>query len=137
MGGMLVFMGTIFTTMKNEMIEEMQRGQPGPEAPDPAFMHTIMVGVMAGLGAMVLLAALFRIWATISNFRLKGRWLGVISLICGLASGLTMYCAPTGIAVAVYGLVVLLSSEVGEAFEMRKTAESADDVLRHFNARPV
>ena len=130
MGGFVTAMSVMFFAMKDKIIEE------APPGVDMEFQHKIMVGGFGTVGGFVLLVAILRIWAAIANYRFKGRILGIVSLLAGLGTAMTVYCAPTSIGIAVYGLVVLFNQEVAEAFEMRKTAKSADEVLQHFNARP-
>jgi hypothetical protein len=61
-----------------------------------------------------------RVIAGVFNWRYRRRRLGLIALAAGLAMLLTAYCAPTAIALAIYGLIVYLNEPVITAFAIRE-----------------
>lgn len=98
-----------FTTY--QIMAAQQRASGGP--PPPAWIFLIQVPI----GLLVLAAAAIRIYAGIRNLSFKGRTLGIIAISCGLVTSLTMYCAPTGIGLMIYGLIVYLDGNVAKAFK--------------------
>lgn len=128
-GGMGVMFGVFLR-------EEMRQG-PGPAGgPDPEMMANIFTGLFAFMAVGMVVIAILRIVAGVRNYFFQNRILGIVSVCLGLVTSMTVYCAPTSIAVAVYALVVLFNREVIEAFEMRSKGATPDDVTQTFNARP-
>jgi len=125
--------GIVFMTI---LRPELMRQEMGPGEPDPTEFVNFMTGFMFAMGAVLMLTGVLRIVAAVRNFFFLSRVLGIVAVCFGLVSSLTAYCAPTSIAVAVYSLIVLFNREVAEAFEMRASGKSADDVLAVFNSRP-
>lgn len=133
MSAMYLFMGGMFTFMRTELIRQgNQNGDPSQE-----MTANVMPAVFFVMGGGMVLLSLLRIVAGFRNYFLQNRIFGIVSICLGLVSAFTCYCAPTSIAVAIYGLIVLFNKEVTEAFEMRASGVSTDDVLATFNSRPV
>jgi hypothetical protein len=65
-----------------------------------------------------LVVGALRIVAGLFNLRYRRRLLGMTALGLGLMLIFTAYCAPTAIALAVYGLIVYLNEAVIAAFNM-------------------
>jgi hypothetical protein len=63
--------------------------------------------------------------------------MGLVSIIVGLASMFTCYCAPTAIALLVYGLMIYLNNAVRTAFQMGQQGQSAEQILAAFNPYPA
>jgi hypothetical protein len=53
-------------------------------------------------------------------------------MVIGMGSVLSCYCAPTGIALLVYGLIVYLNPAVKLAFEMGAQGIPASQILATF-----
>lgn len=103
------------------------------EGPDAEVLAAILggMGLIFMLIAFVLIAfGVLKIAAGIYNLRYRKHTLGLIALLTGLGSVMTCYCAPTGIALAVYGLFVYLHPTVKQAFVLGEQGMSNDDVLR-------
>ena len=84
---------------------------------------------MRGLGIFMLFLAIpavlcgaVRIIAGIFNLRFRRRGLGMVALGLGLLTMITGYCAPTSIALAIYGLIVFVNEPVVAAFELAHAA---------------
>jgi hypothetical protein len=136
-GGFEVFMGLIqavcavfMSAMIRTDLERMQeRMQDAPEqSVSPETMSWVFTSVYGGIAALCLLAALLHVWAGVRILGYQGRTLGIIALIVGMASSITCYCAPTAIALGVYGLVTLLNPEVKHAFAMRQQGYSKQQI---------
>jgi hypothetical protein len=85
------------------------------------------------LGLLVLLGSALHIVAGIRNYGYRSRTLGIVALITGMATTLvTCYCAPTAIAIGVYGLVCYLNPSVTQAFQMVATGRPKSEVLTWF-----
>lgn len=87
--------------------------------PDPELANLRpLAGLVAILCAPCFLCGAVRIVAALFNLRYRRRVLGMTALGLGLVTMITGYCAPTAIALAVYGLIVYLNEPVVAAFEM-------------------
>lgn len=126
---MYVFLGGFFGLV--------MRAEMAKDDPNGGMFANIMAGVMLGFGGLMILIAAIRIYAGLRNYFFHSRVLAIVAACLGLLTVFTGYCAPTAIGVAVYGLIVLFSKEVTEAFEMRSKGASADEVLATFNSRPM
>ena len=91
-----------------------------------------MSGLIFGIAAPALICSGLRIAAGVYNLWYRGRRLGVAALSVGLLTMVTFYCAPTSIALAVYGLIVYLNESVIAAFAMRADGKSAADIQAAF-----
>ncbi len=92
-------------------------------------MMRIVFGVESAcagvLGVLHLAAAYF-------GFDYRYRAFGITTLILGLCSLLTLYCAPTAIGLGIYGLIVYFNPAVVRAFELRKAGLSKQEMLAEF-----
>jgi hypothetical protein len=125
MGLGLVAMGGLFPVM---MQMEMQDVDPPPEMP-PEAMSWILLVVYGGLGVLTLIAAGLHIVAGIRNYSFRGRVLGMVALGGGMVTMFTCYCAPTAVALGVYGLVTYLNPEVAQAFALRESGKTREEIL--------
>lgn len=133
MSAIYLFLGGMFTFMRPDMIRQgNQQGDPGAEV-----MANMMPIVFFVLGGGMILLAILRIIASVRNYFFRNRVLGIVAMCLGLVSSFTCYCAPTSIAIAVYGLIVMFNREVAEAFELRTKGATADEVLTTFQSRPL
>lgn len=82
-------------------------------------------------GGMVLLAAV-RLAAGVATLRGQGRKFAIVALLLGLATVTTTYCAPTCMALAIYGLWILVNEAVIEAYRLAQQGKSWAEVRRHF-----
>jgi RsiW-degrading membrane proteinase PrsW (M82 family) len=130
-GVLYVAMGPLMRTFLDAALEQQAReGGMRPQLP-PAFA-TWMAVVYALLGLAALAVGALRIVAGIRGLKYRGRILGIVSFAVGVASFFTCYCAPTSLALMVYGLIVYLNADVGRAFEMAKGGASADQIRAAF-----
>jgi hypothetical protein len=67
-------------------------------------------------GPVLLALGVFRIWAGLSNRKLLRREWGIAALAAGLLAIPSCYCAPTSLALLIYGLITYLDSQVADAF---------------------
>ena len=108
-------------------IPEDERGEEFPE--EVLFYFTLIGGL---IGGFLLLLALMHFLAGYWGMNFKGRLFGITTLVLGLASSLTFYCAPTAIGLAVYGLIIYFNGAVQQAFEMRDKGMPKDEIVRQF-----
>jgi hypothetical protein len=111
-----------------------QGGPPGgrpPGAPPPELMSWIMFGMYGFTGFMVLVGAVLHIVAGVRNYKFRGRVLGIVALITGIVTTLlTCYCAPTAIALGVFGLICYLNPEVTDAFALVSAGKTKEEILQ-------
>jgi hypothetical protein len=114
-----------------------ERNNPGfRNNPPPAGMEWLVGGVYVAIGIPLLLVGILRIYSGLQNFRYRKRVLGIISFVCGALSIFTCYCAPTGIGMLIYGLIVYLNPAVQAAFEMGDKGVPADTIVNSFLPYP-
>jgi hypothetical protein len=111
---------------------EMEQAKDRAGQPPPPELKWILGGVYGVMGGAPLIAGLLRIIAGVQNFRFRSRTLGMVSFFVGLASLFSCYCAPTSIAILVYGLIVYLNPAVKAAFEMGQQGMKGDQILASF-----
>lgn len=71
---------------------------------------------------------LFRLLAGYFNLTYRKRGLGIASLAVGLITVFTGFCAPTSIALAVYGLVVYFNDSVIGAFALGDAGKKRPEI---------
>jgi hypothetical protein len=126
----LIMAGTLafFAVAMPRIIAKVEvHNTPNTPSPKEMFMMmTVMYGIFA---AVVLVAAALHIVAGIQSYRFQRRVLGIVAVSCGALTLLSCYCLPTAIAVGVYGLIVYLNPQVTEAFQLRQSGYSAEQIL--------
>lgn len=123
--GYAIFFGNI-----DSFIPATARGEI--DAQLPPGQRTLMIwlfGVWA-VGSFVL--GLMHVVTGIFNLGLRGRMLGITTLLLGIGSAMTCYCALTGIPLSIYGLIIYFNPAVGEAFRLRKNGFSKEQILATF-----
>jgi hypothetical protein len=125
LGAMLVVMGAVFPTLMN--IQTAQ-GNPPPPGMQAQEMGWIMLAMYGGMGLVNITAGVLHITAGYRNYSFRSRTLGIVALVAGMATFITCYCAPTAIALGVYGLVTYMNSEVMRAFAMRAAGTTKEKI---------
>ena len=124
--GYALFMPEVFRQMQN---------QPG--APDmPPEMLQIMPLAMGIIAVFMFLVGLATTIAGIQVMRFRWRMFGILSLIAGLGSLVSCYCLPTALALAVYGLIVLVNEPVRLAFGFGSEGYPAKQIRNAFARLP-
>ena len=108
-------------------INKLPTDQPGGPDPKSALMFLIFFSIGA---AVLSLFAIMRIGSGIGSFYFRGRLWMIVSLIGGLLSAFTCYCAPFSVALGIYGLVVMFNSQVVTAYKMGKQGVPASEIKR-------
>lgn len=126
--GLGIFIG-IF--MREALAQDPQFQQAN--GPSPEFTGNLMMGVYAGLGVVIGIIGALNIFAGFRNWRFKSRTMAIVSMLAGLGTIFTCYCAPTSIALCIYGLVVYLNSPVAAAFRMGEQGYSGDEIVLTFS----
>ena len=123
-------MGALFPAI----IQFDQANNPGPRPEDPPeWFFWGIAAVYLVLGVPVIISGVLRIVAAVKNYRYRGRTIGLVSIIVGMASMFTCYCAPTAVALLVYGLMLYLNNAVRSAFQMAEQGYSVEQILAAFN----
>jgi len=130
MGLVTAGLGLLFPALAQ--MGEFQKGQNGAQPPPTEFFWFFGV-IYFVIGVPVLLCGILRIVAAVRNYRFKSRTLGMVSIIGGLCSMLSCYCAPTAVGLLVYGLILFLNPAVKAAFQMVEQGQSVDQVLAAFS----
>lgn len=127
MGLMTASMGVILPTLMK--VEQQNNPRPG-QAPEEFLW--MMTGIYLAIGIPTIIGGILRIVAAWSNFHFKRRTLGILSVCFGMVSVFSCYCAPTGIGLLIYGLILLLNPAVKHAFEMGDQGQTSDQILATF-----
>jgi hypothetical protein len=127
MSGMSVFLPTLARLDRNA------NGNNGDQGQIDTWMLWLMAGIYLAIGLPVLASGILRIVAGVKNYRFGGRTLAMVSLILGMASMLTCYCAPTAMGLFVYGLILHMNPAVKAAFEMARQGRTAPEILAAFS----
>src|SRR5262249_7181590 len=132
MAALLYFAAFFVPTMFGIMNEAAKRDPALPRRPEPDIqaMSTLVLVIYLAMGTAGLLAGLLHLIAGIRNVTYRGRTLGLVALIGGLASVGTCYCALTSIALTVYGLIVYLNAESVRAFQLGQQGLSSGEIRR-------
>jgi hypothetical protein len=70
----------------------------------------------------VLSCGILKVFAGARNWNMRGRILGYVGLFSAVPTVLTFWCAPTGFAIMVYGLVVYSRPETRAAFDQAESS---------------
>jgi hypothetical protein len=116
-GALEALLGIAGTAMGVLIAVAVGRGVPGAAGVPPATLW-MGAGFYLAIGLAGLATGGLRIFAGIRNLKYRGRVLGIVALSLGLLTAVTVFCAPTSIALLIYGLIVYLDSDVAKAFDM-------------------
>ncbi len=121
------------------LFDEMQRqaaAQGNNTPPMPPEMGLAMTIGIVVLGTAIVSIGVLTIYSGIRVIKYEARTLGIASLCAGMATIATCYCFPTSIALAVYGMIVLLNASVSLAFDLRKQGHDVPSIQRAFLSIP-
>ncbi len=113
-------------------MKEFKEAQGAEEVP-PEQMFLVIGIIYIAIGVVLLASGILRIVAGFQNYRYKGRVLGIVSIVVGIAPVFTCYCAPTAIALLVFGLLIFLDHAVIAAFQMAREGRSVSQILAAFD----
>ena len=133
-GLMWTGLSAIFPTMIR--MEQQKKGDQGEVAMDET-MFWVVAGVYLAIGIPLVISGVLRIVAAVQNYRFKGRTLGLVSIIGGMATLFSCYCAPTAVGLLVYGLILHLNPAVKAAFELRRKGYTPDQILAGAGVPPA
>ncbi|MEO8496056.1 MAG: hypothetical protein ABI614_13380 [Planctomycetota bacterium] len=128
----LIGMGIVMSFVMRDAMMQNPQFQQG-NGPSPDFMANMMAGIYGGLGVVIAIIGALSLFAGYRNFKFKSRTLGIISLVAGLGTVITCYCAPTSLALCIYGLIVYLNAPVAAAFRMGEEGYSGDEIAMTFS----
>ena len=74
--------------------------------------------LLFSVAGFLILVSIVQILAGLRNYYYRWRLFGIAALILGLSIGISCECAPTALALAVYGLIVYLNKDVAAAFRL-------------------
>lgn len=117
------------------VFEEMQRDAAARGGPATPLPPNAGFGMMVGGTVFALLIAAVGIATVVAGVRLlrfRGRVFGITMLCAGMMTLFTCYCFPTSVALAIYGLIVLLSSPVRLAFDLRSQEHDVASIQTAF-----
>jgi hypothetical protein len=95
--------------------------------------QTTILAVVAGVfAAGILILSIMHFVAAYLGFKYKRRVFGIVTLIMGLGSMFTCYCAPTAIGLAVYGMIIYFNPAVAQAFTFGNAGMSKQEIMARF-----
>jgi hypothetical protein len=90
----------------------------------------MILAFTVGLGILLFLCGGLKLVAGFQNRRLRGRTLGHVALLSAIPTVCTGWCAPSGLATMIYGLVIYSRPEVRAAFEAEAARGSRASLLQ-------
>jgi len=123
-----VFFGATFGEAMMESPDFRQAQGPPPE-----LMSGIMTATPIVMGCFGFAVGVLHLYAGYRNFLIQNRTLGIIALVGGLASIMTIYCCPTSFLLFIYGAIVYMNDSVVKAFAMSSNGYPADAILFTFS----
>ena len=134
-GVLEILMGLMLAGMAVFMPIMIQMESSGARANGPPEeMAWLFGGIYGTLGLLTLIAAVLHILGGLGAYRFRRRRLGLVAFCFGMVTIFTCYCAPTAVALGIYGLIVYLNAPVAQAFAMGDDGRSRDEILAHFHA---
>lgn len=127
MGLFFIVMAVVMTTIVS--MDPPQRANG--DAPDQFIW--VIGAVYGGMGLAGFVPGIFHIVGGWKGMRFRSRTTVIVALCLGALSSLTFYCAPTSLALLVYGLIVMLDGSVKEAFAYGEQGYAADQIDVMFN----
>ncbi|HZT81832.1 MAG TPA: hypothetical protein VFA26_16520 [Gemmataceae bacterium] len=135
-GALTSLMGLLYTVMGPTLfaLMKMDKSASPPGGPD-AVMMTIMPVFYIVVGLFILASGVLNLVGGLRAMKFQNRTFVIVALFTNIAPLITCYCAPTGIGLMIYGLIVLFQSDVALAFQMRADGWSVEEITDHFSAR--
>ncbi len=125
MGVFLIGLAFLFPTMMAAQPGAMRQQAGGPP---PEQLKIILIVVYGGMGVAGLVPGVLQVVAGSYNLFAKKRMLGIVALAVGTVSVGTCYCAPTAIALFVYGLIIYLHDTSKQAFALQEQGYSWQEI---------
>jgi len=115
-------------------LQRLQKNNnPGQLGPNEESMFLFITVLYVAIGIPLFISGILRVASAWQNYHFRGRILSLVSIIVGMATLFSCYCAPTAIGLLVYGLILHLNPAVSAAFEMGRQGRTADQILAAFN----
>ena len=111
------------------MMPEAERAKMQAES-GPVF--EIFGAVFIGMAVFVLVISVLHFIAGFRGLKYRGRSFIMVTWFLGLFGSFTMYCAPTSIGLAIWGLIVFFNPAVKSAFDMVENGMDKREVERQF-----
>ena len=123
--------GVFFPIMAR--MDEFKKAAAESDGPPPEQVFWAVGALYLAIGVVVLSCGILRIVAGLRNYQFKGRILGMVSIIVGIAPVFTCYCAPSAIGLLVYGLIIFLDPAVQTAFDLARQGRKPNEILAAFD----
>ena len=125
-GMTVALMGALYAAMGPMMMAFAPPPGPGGGGLPPE----IFLIIYGTIGGAVLVVGLLNVIAGYRVMTMRNRVLGLVALFTNVVTLMTCYCAPTAIAMMVYGLIVLFQPDVSRAFEMVARGATPEEAVR-------
>jgi hypothetical protein len=121
----------------NFIVRQQQRQLPPGQAVAefPEEFGYLIAAIYLAIGAGAFLAGVLKIIAGARNLQYRGRVFGIVALCCGILAFPLCYCAPTGLGLMIYGLIVYSQGDVGKAFAMAGQGRSPQEIRDYFTRK--
>jgi hypothetical protein len=111
-GALELVPGTVLTALAVAVAFGSARGSELKDNVIPAELTFVIFF----LGPALIAAGAFKVFAGLRNMKMQGRTLGLVALGSSLVAVPTCYCAPTALALAIYGFIVYTHADVQREF---------------------
>ena len=133
-GGLEFFAALVYVGLMFFIPMMMSDLQVGKKMPQPEAFTSILMITYGVMGAGGVLAGGLHVIAGIYGLRFRRRGLGIVALIVGMVSLSTVYCAPTTIGLAIYGLITYSNRAVVAAFALGDAGMPAAEIRARLRA---
>jgi hypothetical protein len=127
-GSLEILMGLMLLGMSIFMMVMSSQPLPNADQQPPPGFFLILTVVYIVLGLGVCGVGGLKIWAGWKNWSYRSRGWGIAAICSGFASVFTCYCAPTAIALAIYGLIVYLDNRSKQAFALGEQGYTREQI---------
>lgn len=127
-GGLAILMGLLQVVGSAANLAGVGSRPPGNET-----LFNILFGLQLLLGLAVLVVGPLTIFAGIKASKFQSRKLALVALFANILPIFTCYCAPTSLAVMIYGLIVMFNAQVAEAFQLGEQGTPPEQIIARYS----
>ena len=123
-GALMSLLGAVYVVygfVLAYVLQDLPKTGDGPKDAVSDMMPGLLAGGMAGVALVHVVPGLVQAFAGLRVYRFRSRTLAIVALAAGLVSVVGCYCAPTTVALLVWGMIVLFDGAVQTRFRHAET----------------
>jgi hypothetical protein len=125
---LVMLYGVLIGAMGPMMMAFAPAGGGGQGGPPPELFLVIYIA----MGAFFFILGGLQLFAGVKTMRFQSRIFGVVMLFMNIILLMTCYCFPTGLALMIYGLIVLFNQDATRAFDMVKRGATPEQAMSRY-----